>query len=148
VRHDASASVAPVLVSITFASDKALLRHQHDAIEQSPIQLDQICHISSLFETGEEIKYQARIDLDWNEYFDQLVDSFDPATFLAENSEDTISKVSTSQFTCRQLMAQADFDEWLNAEFKQLDRHEEDGMFGEPCPCPYFGIVYRFGVIY
>jgi hypothetical protein len=38
-------------------------------------------------------------------------------------------------------MSQPDFDKWLEAEFKQLDRHEADGMFGDPCPHPYFGIV-------
>jgi hypothetical protein len=57
------------------------------------------------------------------------------------DSEDTILKVSTSQFTRRHLRSQPDFDKWLEAEFKQLDRHEADGMFGDPCPHPYFGIV-------
>jgi len=40
-------------------------------------------------------------------------------------------------------MARDDFDEWLNAEFKQLDRHEADGMFGDPCPRPRLAIVLR-----
>jgi hypothetical protein len=140
---DISQSDARISVSITFASDKNLLRRKEDDVEPSPIQLDQICHISSIIKTGEEIKYQARIDMDWIEYFDKLVNSFDPVEVPVIGSEDSISKVSTSQFTRKQLMAQPDFDEWLQAEFKQLDRHEADGMFGDPCPRPYFAVVLR-----
>jgi hypothetical protein len=73
---DASTSDTPIMATITFASDKALLHSQDNDTEPSPIQLDQICHISSLIETGEEIKYQACLDMDWMEYFDKLVNSF------------------------------------------------------------------------
>jgi hypothetical protein len=143
-RHlvDASTSSHPYKLSIIFASDKSLLRSTNDDYsDPSPIQLDQICHISSVLETGEEVKYQTRLDMDWVKYFDDLVNS----TPIQTNGSygDTIGKVSTSQFTRRQLMAHDDFDEWLNAEFKQLDRHEANGMFGEPCPRPYLAVVLR-----
>jgi hypothetical protein len=77
----------------------------------------------------------------WIEYFDNLVNSTEatPPPIV----EDRIHKVSTSQFTRRQLMAQEDFQEWLQAEFKQLDRHKEDGMFGDPCPRPSLAIILR-----
>jgi hypothetical protein len=143
-RHlvDASATRSPHTVNIVFASDKALLRHDDSSGDPSPIQLDQICHISSLIETGEEIKYQARIDMDWVAYFDNLVNS-SYSKELRDSSEEHINKVSTSQFTRRQLMARDDFDKWLEAEFKQLDRHEADNMFGDPCPRPRLAIVLR-----
>jgi hypothetical protein len=38
-------------------------------------------------------------------------------------------------------MAHDDFDQWLDAEFKQLDRQEADGMFGDPCSRPQIAIV-------
>jgi hypothetical protein len=40
-------------------------------------------------------------------------------------------------------MSQQDFPDWLASEFKQLDRHESDGMYGEPCPRPHLAIVLR-----
>jgi hypothetical protein len=142
-RHlvDSSSTTEPYTVNITFASDKALLRDDHVDVEPSPIQLDQICHISTIIETGEEWKYQTTIDLDWVEYFDNLVYSVGAKAPSIE--DEGINKVSTSQFTRRQLMAQGDFQEWLQAEFKQLDRHEEDGMFGDPCPRPALAIILR-----
>jgi hypothetical protein len=141
-RHlvDASTSSHPYKVSIIFASDKALLRSDDTYGDPSPIQLDQICHISSVIETGEEIKYQARIDMDWIKYFDDLVNSTPKGI---PSGEEIIGKVSTSQFTRRQLQTRDDFDKWLDAEFKQLDRHDADRMFGEPCPRPYLAIVLR-----
>jgi hypothetical protein len=51
----------------------------------------------SIIETGEEMKNQTRIDIDWVTYFDNLVNS----TKLSDSSEGHIGKVSTSQFTCR-----------------------------------------------
>jgi hypothetical protein len=138
---DASSASSSYTLSIVFASDQGLRRKEDINVEPSPIQLDQICHISTIIETGEEWKYQTTIDLDWIEYFDNLVNSTEatPPPIV----EDGIHKVSTSQFTRRQLMAQEDFHEWLQAEFKQLDRHEEDGMFGDPCPRPSLAIILR-----
>jgi hypothetical protein len=78
--------------------------------------------------------------MDWVKYFDDLVNST-PQNI--SSCEQMIGKVSTSQFTRRQLKTRDDFDQWLDAEFKQLDRHEADGMFGEPCPRPYLAIVLR-----
>jgi hypothetical protein len=142
-RHlvDASSASSSYTLSIVFASDQGLRRKEDIDVEPSPIQLDQICHISTIIETGEEWKYQTTIDLDWIEYFDNLVNSTEatPPPIV----EDRIHKVSTSQFTRRQLMAQEDFQEWLQAEFKQLDRHKEDGMFGDPCPRPSLAIILR-----
>jgi hypothetical protein len=140
-RHlvDASATSDNYVATIVFASDKVLLRHHDDYGDPSPIQLDQICHISSLIETGEEIKYQARIDMDWVEYFDNLVNKASH-----DNGDiESVNKVSTSQFTRRQLITRDVFDQWLEAEFKQLDRHEADGMFGDPCPRPRLAIVLQ-----
>jgi hypothetical protein len=53
------------MTRITFVSDKTLLYCSDPDHEPAPIQLDQIRHISSLAETGEEVKYQAHIDFDW-----------------------------------------------------------------------------------
>jgi hypothetical protein len=142
-RHlvDASSSSSSYKLKIVFASDRALLRDEYTDAEPSPIQLDQICHVSSIIETGEERKYQATIDMDWIRYFDDLVNCSTDKSL--DSADGVINKVSTSQFTHRQLMAQKDFPEWLEAEFKQLDRHEEDGMFGDPCPRPSFAIILR-----
>jgi hypothetical protein len=54
-------------VNITFAHDRALIRSHLDPDPgiTSPIQMDQICHISRVFETGEEIIYQPRLDIEW-----------------------------------------------------------------------------------
>ena len=38
-------------------------------------------------------------------------------------------------------MSQPGFDAWLQADFKQLDHHEADGMFGDPCPRPSLAMV-------
>jgi hypothetical protein len=100
---DSSDCTTPPSISITFASDKTLLCRQYPDAEPAPIQLDQICHISSLTDTGEEVKYQARIDFDWIAYFDALVES--PISNSVPIGDETIHKVSTSQFTRRQLMA-------------------------------------------
>jgi hypothetical protein len=97
--------------------------------------------VSSIIETGEERKYQATIDMDWIRYFDDLVNSSTDKSL--DSADGIINKVSTSQFTRRQLMAQKDFPEWLDAEFKQLDRYEADGMFGDPCPRPSSAIILR-----
>jgi hypothetical protein len=77
-RHlvDASSSSHPYhIVPIVFASDKGFLRQDDTSHEPSPIQLDPICHISNIIETGKEFKYQATIDMDWIGYFDNLVNS-------------------------------------------------------------------------
>jgi hypothetical protein len=137
-----SSSIRQYIVPIVFASDKGLLRQDATCTEPSPIQLDQICHISHIIETGEEFKYQATLDMDWIGYFDNLVNSSHVSSPTMTNDA-AIHKVGTSQFTRRQLMAQDDFQDWLHAEFKQLDRHEEDGMFGDPCPRPYLAIILR-----
>jgi hypothetical protein len=57
---DSTSSSSPTFVDITFAHDRALIRSQLDPDPgiASPIQLDQICHLSHAFETGEEIIYQ------------------------------------------------------------------------------------------
>jgi hypothetical protein len=137
-----SSSIRQYVVPIVFASDKGLLRQDATCTEPSPIQLDQICHISHIIKTGEEFKYQATLDMDWIGYFDNLVNSSHVSSPTMTNDA-AIHKVGTSQFTRRQLMAQDDFQDWLHAEFKQLDRHEEDGMFGDPCPRPYLAIILR-----
>jgi Reverse transcriptase (RNA-dependent DNA polymerase). len=103
----------------------------------SPIQLDQIHHIAHIFKTGEEIKYQPRVDAEWFRYFDELVQQ------LTLTADEYILKTSTSQFTCKQLMQRDDFNQCREAEFKQLDTHESDGMFGKPCPRPPKAIVLR-----
>jgi hypothetical protein len=138
---DSSDSSDPPPICITFASDKTLLRRHDPDIEPAPIQLDQICHLSSLSDTGEEIKYQARIDFDWIAYFDALVET--PVSNSRPIDDEVIRKVGTSQYTRRQLMARPDFPEWQQAEFKQLDTHAADNMFGKPCPRPRFAIVLR-----
>lgn len=38
-------------------------------------------------------------------------------------------------------MRRDDFELWREAEYKQLDTHESDGMFGKPCPRPRNAIV-------
>lgn len=68
-------------------------------MEPSLIQLDQICHISSIIETGEEIKYQARLDMDWIAYFNNFVHSSCSEDSLDGKNGGSINKVSTSQFT-------------------------------------------------
>jgi hypothetical protein len=40
-------------------------------------------------------------------------------------------------------MKRDDFHLWQEAEFKQLDTHDNDGMFGKPCPRPPNVIVLR-----
>jgi hypothetical protein len=62
---DSSDCANPPMTRITFVSDKTLLYCSDPDHEPAPIQLDQIRHISSLAETGEEVKYQAHIDFDW-----------------------------------------------------------------------------------
>jgi hypothetical protein len=136
---DASDSTSPPSICIMFASDKSLLHRENPDIEPAPIQLDQICHISSLTDTGEEFKYQACIDFDWITYFDDLVSH--PSSHSLPINDDAIRKVSSSQFTRRQLMACPDFVEWQQAEFKQLDTHARDKMFGKPCLRPKVAIV-------
>jgi hypothetical protein len=141
---DASSTREHTYVTITFASDNDIHREPMVDNDPSPIQLDQICHISSLIETGEESKYQPCLDMDWVKYFDDLVNrSLTIGNQLDSDDAGQINKVSSSQFTRRQLMSQPGFDEWLQAEFKQLDRHALDGMFGDPCPRPHLAIVLR-----
>jgi hypothetical protein len=136
---DASLTSDPFTVDIVFASDKTLLCNDDIEIEPLPIQLDHICHISPTIETGEELKYQTTIDMNWMTYFNDLVNL--AANHRSTPAPDVIHKVSTSQFTGKQLMAQSDFKEWLQAKFQQLDHHEEDGMFGDPCPRPSHAII-------
>jgi hypothetical protein len=50
-------------------------------------------------------------------------------------------KMSTTQFTRRQLKLRPDFDEWLAAKFKQLDTHHSDDLFKEPFPRPRRAVV-------
>jgi hypothetical protein len=138
---DSSGCTSPPSINITFASDKTILRRDTPDVEPAPIQLDQICHLSCITDTGEEVKYQARIDVDWITYFDDLVSS--PSSNSSPIESDAIKKVSTSQFTRKQLMARPDFAEWQQAEFKQLDTHASDNMFGKPCPRPPYAIVLR-----
>jgi Reverse transcriptase (RNA-dependent DNA polymerase). len=135
---DASSSHSPTSVTITFAHDRSLIRENIlPDMAPSPIQLDQICHLSQIYETGEEIKYQPHLDATWFEYFENLVNQ------LSDVDDEYIRKTSTSQFTRSQLVKRDDFQEWLKAEFKQLDTHAQDGMFGDPCPRPRKSIVLR-----
>jgi Integrase core domain. len=126
-------------VSITFAHDRSLIRDRidPDRMYPSPIQLDQICHLSQIYETGEEFKYQPHLDVEWVQYFDNLM------TTMPSDPHDAIHKTSTSQFTRKQLMSRPDFEEWKKAEFKQLDVHDSDRMFGDPCPRPPYAVVLR-----
>ena len=100
-----------VTVAITFAHDRSLIRDHLDPERSypSPIQLDQICHLSQIYETGEEFKYQPRIE--WVQYFNNLL-----AKMSAETIPPSIHKMSTSQFTRKQLMQRPDFSEWQAAE--------------------------------
>jgi hypothetical protein len=153
---DSSSSTTPTHVTITFAHDRNLICNHLDPDPgiASPIQLDQICHISQIFETGEEIVYQPRLNMEWFQYFENLTNDLacdDGSTaiqYISEASSDdkshpSIQKTSTTQFTRRQLKLRDDFNEWLEAEYRQLDTHESDGMFGEPCPRPRNAIVLR-----
>lgn len=92
--------------------------------------------------------------MEWFKYFDDLTNDLicdDGSTAIKIISEDssnndttiTIHKTSTSQFTRRQLEQRDDFKEWLAAEFRQLDTHASDNMFGDPCPRPRGAIVLR-----
>jgi len=88
---------------IVFAHDQKLLKQNHVDSNMTPIQLDQICHISTIFETGEDIKYHAQIDEKWCEYFHNLCSN------LPSFDEKSIRNVSTSQFTRKQLLSHDDF---------------------------------------
>ena len=127
-------------VKITFAHDRSLIRDHIDPnrTHPSPIQLDQICHLSQIYETGEEFKYQPHLDIEWVQYFNNLL-----AKMSDELIHPSINKTSTSQFTRKQLLQRPDFSEWQAAEFKQLDTHDSDRMFGDPCPRPPYAIVLR-----
>jgi Reverse transcriptase (RNA-dependent DNA polymerase). len=153
---DSSTTSDPTFVTITFAHDRAITRPNHDPDPDvtSPIQMDQICHVSQIYETGEAIKYQPRLDIEWFKYFEDLTkdvvcdDGSTEIRLVSENISHTktfesLHKTSTSQFTRRHLQQRDDFPEWLAAEFKQLDTHASDGMFGEPCPRPKGAIVLR-----
>ena len=89
---DLSTASAPISLDITFASDTTItpLCQQSPVDIPMPIQLDQICHLSSILETGEELKYQAIIDFDWASYFDDLVDNSASDAII----DDKIGKVS------------------------------------------------------
>jgi Reverse transcriptase (RNA-dependent DNA polymerase). len=132
---DLSSSSRRITADITFAHDRSMHRTQLDPnnYAPSPIQMDQICHLTQVYETGEEIKYQPILDQEWFRYFDDLIANLPPA----------IHKTSTSQFTRSQLSKRDDFKLWLAAEFKQYDTHASDKMFGEPCPRPPKAIVLR-----
>jgi hypothetical protein len=134
---DLANSSDPIYVSITFAHDRALIQADLNPEDPSPIQMDQIYHISQIYKTGEEIQYQPRLDTAWFQYFDNLVNQ------LSESADEYVQKTTSSQFTRKQLMKREDFNLWLEAEYKQLDTHENDGMFGKPCPRPQNAIVLR-----
>jgi hypothetical protein len=134
---DAANSSSPVSVHITFAHDWTLIRNDLNPADPSPIHMDQIYHVSQIYETGEEIQYQPRLDTAWFRYFDNLVNQ------LSELADDFIQKTTSSQFTRKQLIQRDDFHLWLEAEYKQLDTHESDGMFGPLCPRPQNSIVLR-----
>jgi len=102
-------------------------------------ELDQICHIAQIYETGEETKYQPTIDAAWFQYFKNLL-THAHDDHIDENAL-SIHKTSMSQFTCQQLQSCSDFKQWMEAEFKQLDTHENDKMFGDPCLRPINAIV-------
>lgn len=134
---DSSNAQIPTFVSITFAHDQSLIQSELTPEPPSPIQMDRIYHISQIFQTGEEIKYQARLDSEWFRYFDNLVNQ------LSELADEYIQKTTSSQFTRKQLMKRDDFELWREAEYKQFDTHDSDGMFGTPCPRPTNAIVLR-----
>jgi hypothetical protein len=84
--------------------------------------MDQICHVSQIYEKGEEIKYQPRLDLNWLEYFEDLtkdISDSDGSTYINLlsanqghfNHHCSIMITSTSQFTRRQLKLCDDFEE-------------------------------------
>jgi len=133
-------TTSPYHLVVTFASDRALLKSSDPTNISSPIQLDQICHLSSIIETGEEIKYQARIDFDWILYFDNLVNGVKQSL---DSNDEKIQKTSTNKLTRRKIMQRPDAHRWEEAKFKQLDTHERDKMYGKPCPRPKYGIVLR-----
>lgn len=60
---------------------------------------------------------------------------------ISDSADEFIQKTASSQFTRKQLMRRDDFELWREAEYKQLDTHESDGMFGKPCPRPRNAIV-------
>lgn len=109
----------PHKVVITFAHDRSLIQQDLDpeASIPSPIQMDQICHLATIYETGEEIKYQAQLDQKWFEYFKDLTGEMPNDKFMMvqevndtsidtkedDNLENYIHKASTMQFTRRQL---------------------------------------------
>lgn len=136
---DSAQSSSPVTANITFAHDCSLIRSQidPDASVPSLIRLDQIHHIAHIFETGEEIKYQPRVDAEWFHSFDDLVQK------LSIDVDEYIKKTSTSQFTRKQLMKRDDFKQSIEAKYKQLDTHKSDGMFGKPYPRPPKSVVLR-----
>jgi hypothetical protein len=96
--------------------------------------------LSSLIETGEELKYQARIDIDWLLYFDDLVNQ---AHQQIDTEDARINKLSSPKLTRKYIMGQPDAQQWIEAEFKQLDTHDRDKMYGRPCPRPQYAIVLR-----
>jgi Reverse transcriptase (RNA-dependent DNA polymerase). len=109
--------------------------------DPSPIQLDQICHLSSIIKTGEELKYQARIDIDWLLYFNDLVNN---AHHQIDQEDERINKLTPMKLTTRKyIMNQPDATEWVEAEFKQLDTHDRDKMYDKLCPRPKYAIVLR-----
>jgi hypothetical protein len=137
---DLNAASLPLALDIMFASDKSLLQAANPIDDPSPIQLDQICHLSSILETGEELKYQARIDINWFLYFDDLVNKSSTNTISSEDSR--INQLTTSCLSTRKtVMKLPDAKQWIEAKFKQLDTHDRDKMYGKPCARPKYAIV-------
>jgi Integrase core domain. len=84
---DTSNSPSPVSVTITFAHDRALIRSDLSPEDPSPIQMDQIHHVSQIYETGEEIQYQPRLDTAWFRYFNNLVNQ------LSESADEYVKRL-------------------------------------------------------
>jgi hypothetical protein len=95
---DCASSTTAINVVITFANDRSMLRPVLDPDSQpSPIQLDQICHIAQIYETGEETKYQPTLDTAWFQYFKNLLTHANDDNINQDTP--SIHKTSTSQFT-------------------------------------------------
>jgi hypothetical protein len=102
---------SPHVINITFTHDWSIIHNDLDpkVSVPPPIQMDQICHVSKVFKTGEEIKYQSHLDAEWYKYFKELTNgsSQNDCTLIqyladplnVEGPMETIRKTSITQFT-------------------------------------------------
>ena len=129
-------------VKITFAPDKIMLRTpETDDTPLPKLHSDQLRHVALLTATDDHTSLQAMEHM-WKH---------DPDTLSMEEIDLIVRGVTTvalekSKFTRRQVMSGPDKDEWLHAEWKQLDAMKEDNMYGKPIPRPPTGII--LGVVW